>query len=263
MSYGVWIGRIVTAVLMVSTVRAELHRETVEYKDGATTFVGYFVYDDAVKGARPGILVIHDWMGLGPESNARVRCEMLAKLGYAAFACDMYGKDVRPKNSDEASAEAGKFYKDRSLFRTRAGLALGWLKSQPVVDSKRLAAIGYCYGGTAALELTRSGAELSGIVTFHGGLASGSPDDAKNIKCKVLVLHGADDPFVPADVVAAFEKEMTAAQIDWQLVKYSGAVHAFTNPGAGNDPSKGAAYNERADKRSWVAMKDFFEEIFR
>lgn len=244
------------------TARCELKKETIEYKDGATVCEGYLVFDDAQKGARPGVLVIHDWMGLGEKSNARVRCEMLAKLGYVAFAADMYGKGVRPTNRDEASAEAGKFYKDRSLFRSRATAALAYLKSRPETDTTRVAAIGYCYGGTGVLELARAGAPISGVVTFHGGLASGSPDDAKNIKCKVLILHGAADPFVPADQVAAFEKEMADAKVDWQLVKYSGAVHAFSNPDAGSDPSTGAAYNEAADRRSWIAMKDFFAEIF-
>lgn len=250
-------------LLTGSAAWCELKKETIEYNDGATVCQGYLVYDDALHGPRPGVLVIHDWMGLGEQSNARVRCEMLAQLGYVAFAADMYGKGVRPANRDEASAEAGKFYKDRSLFRSRAGAALAYLKSRPETDSTKIAAIGYCYGGTGVLELARSGATIAGVVTFHGGLASASPDDAKSIKCKVLVLHGADDPFVPADQVAAFEKEMTEAKTDWELVKYSGAVHSFSNPSAGNDPSSGAAYNERADKRSWVAMKDFFAEIFQ
>ncbi len=249
-------------LMIASIARGEMKKETIEYNDGQTVCEGYLVYDDAVKGTRPGVLVVHDWMGLGPESNARVRCEMLAQLGYVAFAADMYGKGVRPSNRDEASAEAGKFYKDRALFRSRATAALNYLKSRPETDSNRIAAIGYCYGGTGVLELARSGAQISGVVTFHGGLASASPDDAKNIKCKVLILHGADDPFVPADQVAAFEKEMAEAKVDWQLVKFSGAVHSFSNPAAGNDPASGAAYNESADKRSWVAMKDFFGEIF-
>lgn len=255
---------VVVALLMVSSsARCELKKETIEYQDGATVCQGYLVYDDALHGPRPGVLVIHDWMGLSEQSNARVRCDMLAQLGYVAFAADMYGKGVRPANRDEASAEAGKFYKDRALFRSRAGAALAYLKARPETDSTKTAAIGYCYGGTGVLELARSGADLSGVVSFHGGLASASPEDAKSIKCKVLVLHGADDPFVPADQVAAFEKEMTDAKTDWELVKYSGAVHSFSNPTAGNDPSSGAAYNERADKRSWVAMKDFFAEIFQ
>jgi dienelactone hydrolase len=249
-------------LLSASIAKGELRKETVEYTDGATVCEGYLVYDDAVKGNRPGVLVIHDWMGLGAESNARVRCEMLAQLGYVAFAADMYGKGIRPKNRDEASAEAGRFYKDRAIFQSRATTALDYLKSRPECDSTRVAAIGYCYGGTGVLELARSGANIAGVVSFHGGLASASPDDAKKIRCKVLVLHGADDPYVPSDQVTAFEKEMTEAKVDWQLIKYSGAVHSFSNPAAGNDPAAGAAYNESADKRSWIAMREFFVEIF-
>jgi dienelactone hydrolase len=263
MTYRILIGSVLAAVVLAGVARAELKRETIEYKDGPTVLEGFLVYDDAVGSRRPGVLVVHDWMGLGPESNARVRCEMLARLGYVAFAADMYGKGVRPKNRDEASAEAGKFYKDRSLFRTRAGIALSYLKSHALVDTNRVAAIGYCYGGTSVLELARSGVVLAGVVSFHGVLSATSAGDAKNIKGKVLALHGADDPYVPADQVAAFEKEMTDAKVDWQLVKYSGAVHAFTNPSAGNDPSAGAAYNESADRRSWIAMKDFFDEILK
>jgi dienelactone hydrolase len=131
------------------------------------------------------------------------------------------------------------------------------------VDGARLAAIGYCFGGTAALELARSGALVAGVVTFHGGLGSPTPADARNIKAKVLALHGADDPYVPEAEVKGFEEELRAAGVDWQLVKYSGAVHSFTNPDAGGDNSKGAAYNATADRRSWEAMKAFFAEVLR
>ncbi|MGD0233812.1 MAG: dienelactone hydrolase family protein, partial [Syntrophorhabdales bacterium] len=142
----------------------------------------------------------------------------------------------------------------------RAGLKA--LQANTVADTKRMAAIGYCFGGTAALELARDGADITGFVSFHGGLQTPTSDDAKNIRGKVLVLHGADDPLVPPNEVLAFEEEMRKALVDWQMVIYGGAVHSFTNPGAGDDPSRGAAYNEKADKRSWEAMKSFFQEIF-
>jgi dienelactone hydrolase len=173
----------------------------------------------------------------------------------------MYGKGVRPKDTKEAGAEAGKYKGNRPLMRTRIAAALDWLKKNPNVDTKRIAAIGYCFGGTTVLELARSGADIAGVVSFHGGLDSPTPADAKNIKCKVLVLHGADDPYVPAAEVAGFEDEMRKAGVDWTLISYGGAVHSFTNPDAGTDNSKGAAYNERADRRSWEAMKTFFAEI--
>jgi dienelactone hydrolase len=140
-------------------------------------------------------------------------------------------------------------------MRSRANAGLEVLRNHPLADVNRIAAIGYCFGGTVVLEMARSGAELAGVVSFHGGLSTPNPSDAKNIKGKVLVLHGADDPAVPPDQVIAFQDELRKAGVDWQMVSYGGAVHSFTNPEAGNDPSRGAAYNEKADKRSWEAMK--------
>ena len=247
--------------LAVSGVaHAKLHGETVEYKEGTTVLEGYLAYDDAGAAKKPGIVVVHDWMGVSAETKRRA--DLLAGLGYVAFAADIYGKGVRPKDMKEAGAEAGKWKGDRAALRKRARTALDLLAANKHVDASKLAAIGYCFGGTTAIELARSGAPLVGTVSFHGGLDSPTPADGKNIKGKVLALHGGDDPFVPADQVAAFEKEMRDANVDWQLVAYGGAVHAFTIPMAGNDNSKGAAYNERADRRSWEAMKQFFTEIF-
>ncbi|MCB9757661.1 MAG: dienelactone hydrolase family protein [Candidatus Omnitrophica bacterium] len=241
--------------------QAALQTKMLEYKDGETILQGYVVYDDAIEGKRPGILVVHDWMGFGAFSNAKA--EALARLGYTALAVDIYGKDIRPKNTDEAAQQSGIYKGDRDLLRRRILAGYETLKNEISVDEGRIAVIGFCFGGTTALELARSGASIKGVVSFHGGLSTSSPKDAKNIKAKILILHGADDPYVPISEVQAFEKEMTDAGMDWQLIKYSGAVHAFTNPGAGHDNTKGAAYNERADQRSWVAMKDFFNEIFQ
>ena len=239
---------------------AALRTETVEYKHGDTVLEGYLAYDDAVQDKRPGILVVHEWKGLGP--NVQKRAEQLAQLGYVALAIDMYGKGIRPQTNEEAASEAGKYKSDRGLMRARANAGLEVLKSHPLTDVKRLAAIGYCFGGTTVLELARGGADLKGVVSFHGGLNTPNPDDAKNIKAKILVLHGANDPYVPPEEVNALQEEMRKAQVDWQMVFYSGSVHSFTNPDAGDDPSKGAAYNPSADRRSWEAMKEFFNEIF-
>ena len=247
------------AIACVISAEAKLVTKTVEYKQGDTTLEGYLAYDDSFVGKRPGVLVVHQWMGLTDyEQN---RAMMLAQLGYVAFCADIYGKGIRPQSIKDAGAEATKYKTDRALMRLRVNAGLAELKKNSLVDNKRVAAIGYCFGGTTVLELARSGAELNGVVSFHGGLDSPAPADGKNIKCKVLVCHGADDPFVPAKDLAAFEDEMRAANVDWRLIKYGGAVHSFTQPMA-NDNPPGAKYNERADKRSWADMKSFFTEIF-
>jgi len=188
---------------------------------------------------------------------------MLAGLGYNVFAADIYGKGIRPKTPAAAGTEAGKYKNDRALLRSRVLAALDVLRQHELTDSKRMAAIGYCFGGTTVLELARSGAEIIGVVSFHGGLSTPDSNDAKKIKAKVLALHGADDPNVPPAEVAAFEQEMRQGGVDWQLVAFGGAVHSFTDWDAGHDNSKGAAYNEKADRRSWEAMKQFFAELFK
>jgi len=249
-------------VLMLAlTTRAAIQTKTVEYKQGDTTLEGVLVYDDAVKGKRPGVLIVHQWLGI--TEYEKTRATMLAKLGYVAFCADIYGKGVRPKDTKEAGVEATKYKTDRALLRARVNAGLAEFKKSELVDPKRIAAIGYCFGGTTVLELARSGAEIGGVVSFHGGLDSPTPADGKNIKCKVLACHGADDPFVPAKDLTAFESEMRDHKVDWQLISYGGAVHSFTQPMAGNDNSKGAAYNESADRRSWEAMKQFLAESFR
>jgi len=255
---------LIAALLAASTAlvaRAELVSRAVEYRQGDTVLEGFSVYDDTVTGRRPAVLVVHQWKGLG--AYEKKRAEMLARLGYNVLAADIYGKGVRPSTPAEAGAQAGKFKNDRPLLRERVRAAWELLAKDERTDAKRVAAIGYCFGGTTVLELARSGADLAGVVSFHGGLSSPTPEDARNIKAKVLALHGADDPNVPAKEVAAFEDEMRKAGVDWQFVAYGGAVHSFSDFDAGSDNSRGAAYNEHADLRSWAAMKAFFGEIFK
>ncbi len=248
-------------LIYAMTARAAIQTKTVEYKQGGTALEGFVAWDDALPGVRPGVLVVHQWMGL--TDYEKHRAEMLAQLGYVAFCADIYGKGVHPRDTQDAGALAGKYKGDRQLLRARVNAGLDALRQQPLVDPRHIAAIGYCFGGTTVLELARSGAQLNGVVSFHGGLDAPNPDDGKNIKCKVLVLHGADDPFSSPRDIAALENEMRQGGVDWQLVKFGGAVHAFTQPMAGNDNSKGAAYNEKGDRRSWEYMKLFFDEIFK
>lgn len=248
-------------VLAAQSVEARLITKNVEYREGNTVLEGYLAYEDSVQGKRPGVLVVHEWTGV--NDYVKKRANQLAGLGYVAFAADIYGKGVRPSTPDLAAKEAAKYRgKDRSLIRARGAAGLATLAGFPQVDTKRLAVIGYCFGGTAALELARSGADLKGTVSFHGGLDTPNPADAHKIKGKVLALQGADDPNVPPAQVAAFQQEMRDAKVDWEMVYYGGAVHSFTNPDSGNDPGKGVAYNAEADRRSWAEMKMFFREIF-
>jgi dienelactone hydrolase len=241
------------------SLQAAIQSKTIDYQQGGATLEGVLVWDDAVSGPRPGVLVVHQWLGI--TDYEKRRATMLAQLGYTAFCADIYGKDARPKSVADAGPLAGKFKSDRTLLRERAKAGLEQLKQSDLVDPKRVAAIGYCFGGTTVLELARSGADLSGIVSFHGGLDSPAPADGRNIKCPVLICHGADDPFEKPEDLAAFEKEMRDAQVDWRLIKYGGAVHSFTQPDPGF-VNAGARYNEKADKRSWQDMKLFFAEIF-
>jgi dienelactone hydrolase len=240
---------------------AAIIEKSVPYEQGGLELEGYHAYDDSFEGKRPGVLIIHQWTGLTDYEKMRAR--MLAELGYNVFAADVYGAGLRP-NPPEAGEVAGKFKSDRELFRARMLAGLEVLRKDDRTDGSRIAAIGYCFGGTGVLELARAGTELAGVVSFHGGLAAadGMGAAAGNIPAKVLCLHGAIDPHVPPAEVEAFGKEMTAAAADWQLVMYGGAVHSFTQKMAGDDISKGSAYDPKADERSWNAMQGFFAEIF-
>ncbi|MBA9077033.1 dienelactone hydrolase family protein [Rufibacter quisquiliarum] len=250
-----------TLLTMTTTQAQQIKTQLVEYKEGTTTLEGYLAFDPAAKGKRPAVLVVHEWTGI--NDYTKKRCEQLARMGYVAFAADIYGKGIRPASAQAAGAEAGKYKNNVPLLRARINAALNQAKKMPTVDGSKVAAIGYCFGGTTVLELARSGADVAGVVSFHGGLGTPSPSDAANIKTQVLVCHGAIDPFVPKEEVDTFLKAMNDAHVPYQFNAYSNAVHSFTNPQAGTDNSKGAAYNATADRRSWQAMKVFFDEIFQ
>tara|TARA_B110001454_G_scaffold219099_1_gene249904 strand:+ start:11925 stop:12701 length:777 start_codon:yes stop_codon:yes gene_type:complete len=247
-------------LFLVSTrVMAAGLGKTITYKEKDTELEGYIAETPMKKKKVPGFIIVHDWMGLSEDNKQEA--DKLADKGAVALAVDIYGKGVRPKNAEEAGKTAGIYKKDRALLRERIKAGYNTLLANKKVDPKKIIILGYCFGGMTALDLARTGADLAGVVSYHGNLDSVDPKEAKNIKGKVLVMHGAIDPFVPAAQVDAFQKEMDEAKVDYQLIKYSGAVHAFTNKNAGTDISKGAAYNATADARSRKLFDSFVTEV--
>ena len=249
------------AALPQDPVKAERIRTmAVEYKDGDVALEGFLAYDQTLPSStpRPAVIVVHEWKGLG--DYAKMRAKQLAEMGYVAFAIDMYGKGVFAKDHEEAGKLAGVFFKDRSLMRGRAKAGLDTLLQQALVDKKRVAAIGYCFGGTTVLEMARAGFDVAGVASFHGNLSA--PEKAKSIKARVIVFQGADDKWTAAQV-PDLKKEMEEAKADFEYVEYKGAVHSFTVKEAGDDPSKGMAYNTDADKDSWEKLKAFLAKAFK
>jgi dienelactone hydrolase len=230
-----------------------------EYQAGDKTSLGYLAVPDG-DGVRPGILVVHE--APGRDDHVKRRAEMLAGLGYIALAADLYGGGVVGKGPDEAFALMGPLRQDPDLLRRRVRAGLDALAAVPGVDHSRLAAIGYCFGGYSVLELARTGAPVACVVSFHGLLETKRPAVAGAIKARVLACTGSADPIVPREQVTAFEKEMIEAGVDWQLITYGGAKHAFTNTAADSIPMPGFGYSATADARSWTAMRNFFDEAF-
>lgn len=247
--------------LGVTAGQAAIVEQPIEYLHEGTTLQGYLYFEDSVSSQRPGVLVVHEWQGLGDYTKSRAR--QLAQLGYVAFAADMYGKGVYGTTHDDAAKLAAPYFKERQLMRGRVRAGYDALIRSPQVDPSRTAAMGYCFGGTAVLELARSGAPLKAVVSFHGVLSTPNPADAAGIRGEVLALTGADDPHVTPDQVQAFMTEMRAAHIVYGLVAYPGAVHSFTVPTAGNDPTTGMAYNAQADKKAWNEMKELFDRTLQ
>lgn len=231
----------------------------VDYRDETVNYQGRLTFDNQVPGQRPGILVAHTIRGRSAFEDGKA--EQLARLGFAAFALDLYG--VAELGSDEKNLRhcMQALLADRAELQRRVALCLSTLKAQPEVDAARTAAIGFCFGGLCVLDLARSGADVAGVVSFHGLLAPPEPANSTPVNARVLVLHGWDDPLAKPDSVLALAEEMTASGADWQLHAYGNTVHAFTNPAA-SDSSRGTVYDAAADRRSWAALKEFLEELF-
>jgi dienelactone hydrolase len=239
--------------------------EPISYEAGGRTYTG-FLADGAGGGRAPGVLVIHEGGGL--TGHTKERASRLAELGYVAFAMDLFGPDVepptpgRPDTMAKAQAVVRQLRDDVTEFRARVKAGLGVLQAHPHVDAGRLAAIGYCLGGAAAIELARTGAPLQAVAGFHAGILPGSIEDDRSIRAKLLLCHGEMDPVVPASQIQDFTGRLTEAGVDWQLHLYGGVGHSFTNPGIDAWNLPGFFYDEKADRRSWAAMLQLFDEAF-
>ncbi len=239
---------------------AEVRTETVRYQDGDVELRGHLAWDDAINGKRPGVIVVHEWWGL--NDYAKRRAEMLARLGYVAFAVDMYGKDKVTEHGSQANEWMKQITANIDAWQKRALLGLEILRKHRLVDHSRVAAIGYCFGGATVMQMAYAGADLDGVVSFHGSLPVATDEQANNIKASILVAHGNADTFVPEERVARFQAALEKAGADWEMVSYGGARHGFTNRGAGKYGIEGIQYNAKADQRSWQRMQQFFKDIF-
>jgi dienelactone hydrolase len=239
---------------------AAVNVQTVKYTHGGVTFQGHLAWDDAVKGKRPGVLVVHEWWGL--NDYAKKRAEQLAKLGYVAFACDMYGNGKVTTHPQEAGQMAGEVRKNLDTWVGRAKASLKILQDHKLVDGKKLAAIGYCFGGSTSLQLAFSGAPLAAVVSFHGALPVPTEDQVKAIKARILICHGALDSFIPEATIQKVRAALDGGKADYQMVYYGGAYHSFTVPDADKASVKGLSYNAAADRRSWAEMRRLFREAF-
>lgn len=254
---------LLAAVLCVANVpaaQAEVKTKAVAYMYDGVKLKGYLAWDDAIKGKRPGVLVVHEWWGL--NDYARKRAEQLAGLGYVAFCPDMYGEGKTTEHPKEAGEMAGEVRKNIKTWQGRALAGLKILQDNELVDTKRIAAIGYCFGGSTALQLAYSGADLVAVVTFHAALPVPEPEQAKAIKGKVMICHGAADSFIPEATIQKVRSALEDAKVDYQMIYYGGAQHSFTVAGVDKVGVKGLSYNAHADKRSWQDMQQMFDEVF-
>lgn len=246
-------------ILTLMALQANAQLKPITYNDGTQKLNGFAATPSKVLKQNPGILILPAWKGI--NTHSKEIAGKLSKLGYHAFIADIYGEGNYPATPEEAGKQSGKYKNDYKAYQRRITLALEQLIKSGA-DANNIVIIGYCFGGTGALEAARGGLNVKGVVSFHGGLGKDASRPDEIIKPKVLVLHGADDPHVPQKDIEAFQKEMKDSKADWQMIYYSNAVHAFTEKEAGNDNSRGAAYNERADKRSWNHFMMFLDELF-
>ena len=254
---------LVLGIAGIATGEPRIQGKTVEYSAQGVVMKGYLASDENMQGKRPGVLVVHEWWGL--DDYARKRAQMLAELGYAALAVDMYGDGKVAVHPDDAGKFSSELMKNFEMGKARFLAAMDFLKQQATVDPTRIAAIGYCFGGGVVLNMARQGVDLKGVASFHGGLMAVKPAQPGMVKAKILVLHGADDKFTTPEQIEAFKQEMKAAGADFQFISYPGAMHSFTNPDAdayGKKFNLPLAYNASADKKSWDEMKDFLKAIF-
>jgi dienelactone hydrolase len=239
-----------------------MQTQDIDYRSEAVNLRGYLAFDEKAAGRRPGVLVFHEGLGLGDFAMARAR--MLAELGYVALAADMFGERQQARNLQEVAKLVADLRNQPETLRARGQAALATLAALPQVDADRLAAIGFCFGGSVVLEIAREGADLKAAVSFHGVLTTRTPAASGKVKASVLVCTGADDPLAPSEQVKAFEDEMRAAQVrDWQVISYGNTLHGFTNPAADGSMMRTALYNARADRRSWASMRGLFDEVLR
>ena len=252
-------------VFSFSTAQAVIQEEAVTYKDGDTVMKGFIVYDDATKAKRPGIVVVHEWWGI--TKHVRDEARKFAALGYTAIVADMYGDAKTADNPKDAGALSGAVRKNPAAMQSRFNAAKDLLSRHATVDASKIGASGYCFGGSVVLDMARAGSDLKGVAAFHAGLGAAGPAAATGkVKSKVLVLNGADDPFIKPDSVEAFKKEMDAAKVDYRYLNYPGAVHAFTNPEAtekGKQFNLPLAYHAEADKQSKAEAAKFFTSVFK
>lgn len=251
------------SLLFVFEVSADIVTREVSYKDGDTIMKGYIAFDDSIEDKRPGVLVVHEWWG--HNAYARKRARMLAELGYTAMAVDMYGDGKTADHPDDAGKFSSAVGGNLPLAKARFDAAVARLKQEPTVEADNIAALGYCFGGGILLNMARMGTDIDGVVSFHGSVATQSPAKSGDIKTRVRVFNGADDPFVKPEQIEAFINEMEAAGADYKLVNYPGAVHSFTNPEAdafGKKFNLPLAYNAEADKDSWQQTQAFLQAIF-